>query len=81
MKLLKELGAEHVLNSSEPDFNKKLSELAKRLRATVCFEAIGGKFTGQVMSCMPSGSICMLYGLLSEQAVSDIDPLLLLGRN
>ena len=63
---MKDLGAEHVLNSSEPDFFEKLQELAKRLRATVCLEAIGGKFTGQVMQRMPSGSICILYGLLSE---------------
>jgi len=66
VKILKDLGAEHVLNSSEPDFFEKLQELAKRLRATVCLEAIGGKFTGQVMQRMPSGSICILYGLLSE---------------
>lgn len=45
-KILRDLGAEHVLNSSEPDFNKKMTELAKKLRATVCLEAIGGKFTG-----------------------------------
>ena len=78
---MKDLGAEHVLNSSEEGFEEKLRELSKRLRATVCFEAIGGKFTGVVMSCMPSNSICMLYGLLSEQAIGDVDPLLLIGRN
>jgi NADPH:quinone reductase len=46
VKILKELGAEHVLNSSEPNFWENLGELAKKLRATVCFEAIGGKTTG-----------------------------------
>ncbi len=51
------------------------------MRATVCFEAIGGKTTGQLMSKMPSGSTCILYGLLSEQNIGDIDPLLLIGRN
>ena len=30
---------------------------------------------------MPSKSICILYGLLSEQAIGDVDPLLLIGRN
>ncbi len=81
MAILKDLGAEHVLNSSDADFFEKLQDLAKKLRATVCLEAIGGKFTGQVMSRMPSGSTCILYGLLSEQAIGDIDPLLLIGRN
>ena len=81
VKILKDLGAEHVLNSTDADFLEKLRDLAKQLRATVCFEAIGGKFTGTVMTCMPASSTCMLYGLLSEQAIGDIDPLLLIGRN
>ena len=81
VKILKDLGAEHVLNSTDADFLDKLRDLSKQLRATVCLEAIGGKFTGTVMSCMPAGSTCILYGLLSEQAIGDIDPLLLIGRN
>lgn len=32
------------------------------------------------MQRMPAGSTCLLYGLLSEQAISDIDPLLMIGR-
>jgi NADPH:quinone reductase-like Zn-dependent oxidoreductase len=81
VKILKDLGAEHVLNSTDADFLDKLRDLSKQLRATVCLEAIGGKFTGTVMSCMPASSTCILYGLLSEQAIGDIDPLLLIGRN
>lgn len=81
MKILKELGAEQVLNSSESDFLAQLRELAQKLRATVCIEAIAGSMTGQIMSQMPSNSICILYGLLSEQPIADIDPLLLIGRN
>ena len=46
VKILKDMGAEHVLNSSDEGFWDQLGELAKRLRATVCFEAIGGKTTG-----------------------------------
>ena len=78
---LKELGCEYVLNSSDADFLEKLAELAKKLRATVCYEAIAGAFTGQLMSKMPSGSTCILYGALSEQPVAEIEPLLLIGRN
>ena len=81
VKILKDMGAEHVLNSTDEGFWDQLGELAKRLRATVCLEAIGGKMTGQVMSKMPSKSICIVYGVLSEQPVGDVDPLLLIGRN
>jgi NADPH:quinone reductase len=66
VKILKDLGAEHVINSSLPGWDDSLRDLSKKLRASVCFEAIGGKFTGVVMGCMPANSICMLYGLLSE---------------
>lgn len=75
------MGAEHILNSSEPDFFDKLAELAKKLKATVCLEAIGGSFTGQLMSKLPFGTKCILYGCLSEQDVSDIEALVLIGRN
>ena len=75
------MGAEHVLNSSEPDFDKELSKLVKRLNATVCFEAISGTATGQIMKAMPPKSISIVYGLLSEEKIEGIDPLLLVGKN
>ncbi len=78
---MKDLGAEHVLNSSEPNFDEELGKLVRRLNATVCFEAISGSATSQIMKVMPSKSITIVYGLLSEQSISDIDPLLLIGRN
>ena len=63
--LREELKAEHVLNSNDPDFLDKLGELAKTLRATVCFDAVAGKLTGQIMSKMPSGSVIINFGRLS----------------
>jgi|LauGreDrversion4_2_1035121.scaffolds.fasta_scaffold465678_1 NADPH:quinone reductase len=81
VKILKDLGAEHVLNSSEPNFEEELGKLTRKLNATVCFEAISGSATAMIMKAMPSHSISIVYGLLSEQSISDIDPLLLIGRN
>lgn len=69
------------MNSSEPDFLEKLTELAKKLKATVCFESVAGNLTGQIMSKMPFNSKCILYGCLSEQPVGDIEALVLIGRN
>lgn len=73
------MGCEHILNQTEPDFFDKLKELAKKLRATVCFEAIAGNFTGQLMAKLPFRSRCILYGCLSEQPVGDIEPLTMIG--
>lgn len=44
--MIKKVGAEHILNSSDPDFLPKLTELAAKLNATICFEAVGGELTG-----------------------------------
>ena len=50
-------------------------ELSKKLNATVCFEAVGGKLTAQIINRMPARSLMIVYGLLSEEAMSDIHPL------
>lgn len=42
VELLRSLGAEHVVNSSEPDFREALAEAAAATGATVAFDAIGG---------------------------------------
>ncbi len=75
VELLKSLGAEHVLNSSDEDFWDEFRQLAQRLRATAMFEAISGEITGQLLSTMPPKSAAYLYGALSEEPVSGIDPI------
>ena len=47
----------------------------------MCFEAVAGDITGEIMSKMPYGSKCIVYGCLSEQPVGGIEALTLIGRN
>lgn len=75
------MGCEHILNQSDPEFLEKLASLAKKLKATVCFDAIAGKISGQILSKMPFKSTCIVYGCLSEQDIGEIDPIVLIGRN
>jgi NADPH:quinone reductase-like Zn-dependent oxidoreductase len=75
VELLKSLGAEHVLNSSNDGFLEELRSLSKRLRATAAFEAIGGDMTGTLMNAMPRRSTLYLYGALSEEPCGSIDPI------
>jgi NADPH:quinone reductase len=42
VEVLRKEGANHILNSTEPDFEERLKELATKLNSTVCFDAIGG---------------------------------------
>lgn len=73
--LLKSLGAEYVLNSSEEDFFQQLRETAEQLDARIALDAVGGALTGTVLSSMPKNSQILVYGALAEQASSGISPL------
>ncbi|MGJ8669007.1 MAG: zinc-binding dehydrogenase [Oceanococcus sp.] len=51
--ILKELGAEHICNSSEPSFMQDLSEAIAATGATLCFDATGGgDLASQVLTAM-----------------------------
>ena len=50
---LRELGAEHVLDSSSPSFTQDLVEAIAATNATLAFDAIGGgRLAGKILSCM-----------------------------
>ena len=68
VKMLKSEGAEFVVNSSEPDFELKLKELAHQLNTTILFDAVGGKLPQQLLSATPKGSKLFIYGRLSADA-------------
>ncbi len=63
--ILKELGAEYVLDSSQPDFDTRLKELCHQLKATLAFEAVGGELTGRILEALPNGSELTICGRLS----------------
>jgi len=69
---LKGLGADYVLNSTAPDFEAQLKEIAEKEQATIAFDAIAGDFTGKVVTAQPAGSICYVYGGLGGRAVTNL---------
>jgi NADPH:quinone reductase-like Zn-dependent oxidoreductase len=65
--LLKGLGAEHVVNSTAPDFFAELTAAIAATDAYLAFDAIGGgKLAGQILTCMeaavPKGTTFSPYG-------------------
>ncbi len=70
---LKGLGAKFVINSSDPDYINQLTDLTKRLQATIAFDAVSGALPGQLIDAMPEGSIVYIYGRLSPDPMQ-IDP-------
>jgi NADPH:quinone reductase-like Zn-dependent oxidoreductase len=71
--LLRSFGAEHVLDSSQPEFDQRLAELCARLGATLAADAVGGEMTGRLLAAMPRGAQVLVYGAL-EEAACQLDP-------
>jgi len=65
--LLRSLGAEYVLVSTDADFDEALKDLAQRLHATLILDAISGAFTQRLIDASPVGSVIMLYSNLSQE--------------
>ncbi|MFC0242924.1 zinc-binding dehydrogenase [Rhodopseudomonas telluris] len=52
-KLLRDIGAKYVVDSTAPSFMDDLTEALVKTGATIAFDAIGGgRLAGQILSCM-----------------------------
>lgn len=75
-ELQKELVAQgwnQVLDSSHPQFEQELKELAHTLRARYAIDAVAGSMTGTLIRNLPDHSQVVVYGVLSGQACA-VDP-------
>jgi NADPH:quinone reductase len=63
--LLRQLGAEHVLDSSTPDFASRLGAAITQLKPTYALDAVGGPLAGQLLDALPRDSTLVIYGALS----------------
>jgi NADPH:quinone reductase-like Zn-dependent oxidoreductase len=73
VELLRGMGAEYVMNSSEPEFDTRLYELCHQLGASIGFDAVAGEMSAIVLRAQPKGSRLLVYGALSLQP-SQADP-------
>ncbi len=77
-EILREMGEAHVLDSSVSGFENELRALARRLGATMAFDAVAGEMTGKLVDCLPAGSTVVVYGALSAEKCGAIDPIALI---
>jgi NADPH2:quinone reductase len=73
VEVLRQVGAEHIVDSSAPEFDERLKELCHRLSATYGIDAVGGELTGRVLRAQPKGSRMFVYGALSLKPC-EVDP-------
>lgn len=64
--LLRSLGADHVLNSTDAKFDEELKDLTHRLDATLILDAIAGDFTQRLVDASPAESLILFYSNLSQ---------------
>jgi NADPH:quinone reductase-like Zn-dependent oxidoreductase len=58
VQILRDLGAECIVNSSQPDFREELVSALKATGATLAFDAIGGgKLAGQILNAMEAAAV------------------------
>jgi len=73
--MLKERGANYVLDSTSDNFNTELSDFVNTLEPTIAFDAVGGEMTGLLLTSLPSFSRIILYGGLAGSSSLGIDPM------
>lgn len=66
-EVLRKLGAQHVVNSSEPEFEERLRLICHELGVSLAFDAVAGPMTGQLAGALVDGGTVIVYGGLSEQ--------------
>jgi NADPH:quinone reductase-like Zn-dependent oxidoreductase len=75
IEILKAEGETEVLNSTDKNFEEILKKRAQELEADICFDAVGGEQTGQILNAMPANSELILYGGLSGHNLCGFDTL------
>ncbi len=63
---LEALGAEHVLVSSDPEFQGQLTKLVAELHATAVFDGVGGRLLTSMTDSLLPGTSVYCYGFLGE---------------
>jgi NADPH:quinone reductase-like Zn-dependent oxidoreductase len=65
VELLRSMGAEHVLNSSDAVFTDKLQQVSHQLGATLILDPVGGEQTLRLLDAAPDSATAILYGSLA----------------
>ena len=81
VELLRSMGAEHVVNSSDAGFESSLRDLCHRLGATIGFDAVAGEMSAKMLRGQPRGGRLLVYGGLSlAPCWADPDSLIFEGK-
>lgn len=63
---------EHVLVSTDKDFEEQLRKLTHDMHVTAAFDAVAGDSPGQLLELLPEHSTVYVYGVLSGKPIGNI---------
>merc|ERR1712182_41807 len=64
--------SEHVLVSTDKDFEEQLRKLTHDMHVTAAFDAVAGDSPGQLLELLPEHSTVYVYGVLSGKPIGNI---------
>jgi NADPH:quinone reductase-like Zn-dependent oxidoreductase len=67
VEALKKEGAEWILNSESPNFDKEFYKISKKTNANFLLDAVGGEIASKLFLLLPNKSKILSYGNLSEK--------------
>ena len=68
--ILKSLGAEHIINTSDQDWKDQTKAIFAQLNPQAFFDAIGGETASEIFELLPNKSTTYNYGALSLRPIS-----------
>ena len=81
-ELLREQGAEIVMNSNDANFSQQLRDVCQQYQSRIAFDSVSGPLTIQLLKAMPSHSkVIVCGGLASEPAQAEPGQLIFEGKS
>ncbi len=69
----KEMGIKYMFSTSDKNWEEELKKTAEGINATVCFECVGGDYTGRMLECLPYNSTLYHFGNLELKRLGKIN--------
>jgi NADPH2:quinone reductase len=79
-EILRGIGAKHIIVSSVDGWEAKLAALVTELNIHIAFDAVAGEMSGKLLDLLPQKGLLIVYGKLSPEGCSGIQPLDLIYR-
>lgn len=68
---MKLINAKNIIKC-ENGWESSLNKLSNQLKTNVCFDCVGGEYTGKILNNLPNGALLYLYGSLHEKEITKL---------